>query len=278
MNSVPETARRRHGIPPPFGRIVCGLDGSRSSSVAAEQAIALSGAGTALVFVCVREQRGAGATRQTTITTERADAALATAVKAAHEAGVDAAAEILPGHDPRAVLLDEASRSDLLVVASHGASRASGIAFGSTASAAVHRAQVPVLVARRPPEGVEFPQNILVASDGSPGAERAVELAARIGHANRAGVYLLSVDPGPHGDPTRTAIEAADLTTALGREPTVVRESGDPSERILELAASESVALVAVGSRGLTGVRALGSVSERVAHRAPCSVLVARPA
>jgi nucleotide-binding universal stress UspA family protein len=31
-----------------------------------------------------------------------------------------------------------------------------------------------------------------------------------------------------------------------------------------------------VGSRGLHGVRALGSVSERVAHDARCSVLVIR--
>lgn len=278
MHGVPETAGHRQAVPPPFGRIVCGIDGSRSSAVAAEQAIALSGAGTALVFACVREQRGAGATRQTTISTERAETALEAAMKAAHEAGVDAAAEILPGHDPRAVLLDEASRSDLLVVASHGASRASGIAFGSTASAAVHRANVPVLVARRPPEDGAFRGSILVASDGSVGAERAVELAARIGHANQAAVYLLSVDPGPHGEPMRTAVEAADLTIALGREPTVVRESGDPSDRILELAVGERVGLVVVGSRGLTGVRALGSVSERVAHRAPCSVLVARPA
>lgn len=278
MHGVPETARRRHEVPPPFGRIVCGLDGSRSSSVASEQAIALSGPGTALVFVCVREERGAGATRQSTITTDRAASALDAAVTAAREAGLDAAAEILPGHDPRAVLLDEASRADLLVVASHGSSRRSGIAFGSTASAAVHRAQVPVLVARRPPEGVAFPESILVATDGSTGAERAVELAARIGHANGSRVYLLAVDPAPHGDPRQTAVEAADLTAALGRPPVVVRESGDPGERIVGLAATERVALVAVGSRGTTGIRALGSVSERVAHSALCSVLVARPA
>jgi nucleotide-binding universal stress UspA family protein len=44
----------------------------------------------------------------------------------------------------------------------------------------------------------------------------------------------------------------------------------------VKTAANERVTLVAVGSRGLTGVRALGSVSERVAHQAPCSVLVAR--
>jgi nucleotide-binding universal stress UspA family protein len=278
MHSVPETARRRHEVPPPFGRIVCGVDGSRSSSVAAEQAIALSAPATALLFVCVREERGAGATHQSTVAIDRAASALDAAVTAAREAGVDAAAEILHGHDPRAVLLDEASRADLLVVASHGASRASGIAFGSTASAAVHRAQVPVLVARRPPEEIAFPESILAATDGSAGAERAVELAARIGHANGSRVYLLAVDPAPHGNKQETAVEAADLTAALGRPPVVVREAGDPSERIVEIAASERVALVVVGSRGTTGVRALGSVSERVAHRAPCSVLVARPA
>ena len=36
--------------------------------------------------------------------------------------------------------------------------------------------------------------------------------------------------------------------------------------------------LLVLGSRGLRGVRALGSVSERAAHRAGCSVLVIRPA
>ena len=37
---------------------------------------------------------------------------------------------------------------------------------------------------------------------------------------------------------------------------------------------SREADLVVVGSRGLHGLRALGSVSERVAHRADCSVLV----
>ncbi len=40
--------------------------------------------------------------------------------------------------------------------------------------------------------------------------------------------------------------------------------------------ASDDADLVIVGSRGLHGARALGSVSERVAHQAACSVLVVR--
>jgi nucleotide-binding universal stress UspA family protein len=43
------------------------------------------------------------------------------------------------------------------------------------------------------------------------------------------------------------------------------------------LGAVEPSDLLVVGSRGLHGIRALGSVSERVAHKAPCSVLVVRP-
>jgi hypothetical protein len=42
--------------------------------------------------------------------------------------------------------------------------------------------------------------------------------------------------------------------------------------------ASREADLLVVGSRGLHGLRALGSVSERIAHQAACSVLVVRPA
>jgi hypothetical protein len=48
-----------------------------------------------------------------------------------------------------------------------------------------------------------------------------------------------------------------------------------PVRAFVEAATPED--LIVVGSRGLHGPRALGSVSERVAHRAPCSVLVVRP-
>jgi nucleotide-binding universal stress UspA family protein len=43
------------------------------------------------------------------------------------------------------------------------------------------------------------------------------------------------------------------------------------------VAASAESDLIVVGSRGLHGVKALGSVSERVAHQATCSTLIFRP-
>jgi nucleotide-binding universal stress UspA family protein len=51
-------------------------------------------------------------------------------------------------------------------------------------------------------------------------------------------------------------------------------EQGAPVDALRK--ASEDADLLVVGSRGLHGLRALGSVSERVAHEARCSVLVVR--
>jgi nucleotide-binding universal stress UspA family protein len=65
---------------------------------------------------------------------------------------------------------------------------------------------------------------------------------------------------------------------ATGVEPAVVEPGGKPAERIAEAARDDRAGLVVIGSRGLGGLKALGSVSERVVHAAPCSVLVARPA
>jgi nucleotide-binding universal stress UspA family protein len=52
-------------------------------------------------------------------------------------------------------------------------------------------------------------------------------------------------------------------------------EDGNPVDVLV--GAAEQADLLVLGSRGLVGVRALGSVSERVAHKARCSVLVVRP-
>lgn len=60
------------------------------------------------------------------------------------------------------------------------------------------------------------------------------------------------------------------------REPVPKVVQGSPHRRIVEVADETGASLVVMGSRGRTGLKALGSVSERVAHRAPCSVLIVR--
>ena len=66
-----------------------------------------------------------------------------------------------------------------------------------------------------------------------------------------------AVAPGPVGDIPVEALSgrAADAIARVG----------------------ESVDLIVMGARGLKGAKALGSVSERVAHKSASSVLVVRP-
>ena len=56
--------------------------------------------------------------------------------------------------------------------------------------------------------------------------------------------------------------------------------TGDPAEEIIRLANIYQADLIAIGSRGLTGVKRIiqGSVSSQVVENAPCSVLVVKPA
>jgi nucleotide-binding universal stress UspA family protein len=65
---------------------------------------------------------------------------------------------------------------------------------------------------------------------------------------------------------------------ATGAEPVILEAPGHLHHAITDAARDLNAALVITGSRGLTGLAALRSVSERVAHAAPCSVLVVRSA
>jgi hypothetical protein len=108
-----------------------------------------------------------------------ADDALLEARRAAHAAGVDAVEAIRNGTDARATILEEARRFDLLVLGTHGRHRTSGVLLGSTTVAALHRSPVPILVARPPRAGTEFPCDILLATDGSPGMGPPVAVGRR---------------------------------------------------------------------------------------------------
>lgn len=262
--------------PTPFGSIVCAVDASRTGNDAIAQAVAMAAPDAALSFVCVHYETGSGLSHEATISLPRAERALRKAVDLAAEVGIDASAELVSAPVAAGPLLERASYADLLVVPSHGVTRRSGMILGSTESVALHRATVPVLVARRPPKGAAFPHGVLVASDGSSTAEHAVDLAARIARRHHARLTLVSVDSGHLPSRDKVLAQAAEVVTQRELKPFVVWELGDPDQRILEAAEHHGSALIVLGSRGLSGVKALGSVSERVAHQARCSVLVVR--
>ncbi|HYH28299.1 MAG TPA: AarF/UbiB family protein [Actinomycetota bacterium] len=128
---------------------------------------------------------------------------------------------------------------------------------------------------------------ILVATDRSPSADRAVrhaaDLAARYGSEL---IVLQVVVPQTGSDSTgEEAVRVADVTPdleAFARE--VAGERGharvvvdaDPAGAIVRAATTENADAIVVGNVGMSGRKKflLGNVPNRVSHNAPCSVFI----
>jgi nucleotide-binding universal stress UspA family protein len=127
-------------------------------------------------------------------------------------------------------------------------------------------------------------QKILVGTDTSARADRAVAAAAGLARANFAELVVLYVKPPLDArevfDPEKLPEPNGYLERMRERFPEVkVRtrtEAGDPAERIVEVAEEEDVDTIVVGNRGVHGRRRwfLGSVPLAVATHAPTSVYI----
>jgi nucleotide-binding universal stress UspA family protein len=132
---------------------------------------------------------------------------------------------------------------------------------------------------------------VVVGADDSSTAREAVMIAADLAQAGGAVLHIVTAyDP--------KSVRADDLPEELrfsamhpaesllrrlsvlvrerGLEPVVHAAEGDPVDAIVAVAESVDADLIVVGNKGMKGVRrVLGSVPNSVAHKAPCSVLIA---
>jgi nucleotide-binding universal stress UspA family protein len=122
-------------------------------------------------------------------------------------------------------------------------------------------------VARHGFDPAGFPVHVVAGIDGSP--ESAAALAAAAGIRRRSGGALTVVTAG------RDQEAAVALLDGFDEPHDHVATPERPVEALV--AAARTADLLVLGSRGLHGARALGSVSERAAFRADSSVLVVRP-
>lgn len=141
---------------------------------------------------------------------------------------------------------------------------------------------------------------VLIATDGSPTSEQAIDLALELLSGKQAEVTVLHVIPrhliyGPRAPMVAESYDMAEAethskvllnTTAQrlregGVGPTITEEldTGDPAEIILAAAEQDHMDMIIIGSRGLGAVSRfwLGSVSTKVTSHAHCAVLVAHP-
>lgn len=240
------------------------------------QAIALCGPDTALRFLAVSHEVGFGMTRQADLSEMRARNALEESLSLARQAGVKASISLLRGAPSSDLLLAEAAEHDLLVVGCHAGSRLGGFMVGSTATQIAHRAEFPLLVARRTADARDdFPQGVLLATDGSPGSWAAARIATDLSQTHSSELRLVYVPDGIHPERYREVLKQLTMIEkATDSSPAVADDPGDVAKRIGEVARAARSSLIVIGRRGVSGVKALGSVSERVVHDAPCSVLV----
>ena len=121
-------------------------------------------------------------------------------------------------------------------------------------------------------------KTIVVGTDGSNTAEKAVEEASELASAVGASVHIVRAVAGPGGDPEGELERAAETVKKAGVEAETHIVRDDASEALISAAEEHDADLILIGNKGMTGARRflLGSVPNDVAHHAPCSVLIAR--
>jgi nucleotide-binding universal stress UspA family protein len=142
-------------------------------------------------------------------------------------------------------------------------------------------------------------KSIVVGTDGSETATRAVEQAADLARAGDGELHIVmsastvpesrlrSERQGVPDDVAHTVNPTedteADLKEIADRYEGDLRvtthpKSGDPADAIIEVAEANGADLIVVGNKGMTGAKRffLGAVPNKVSHHAPCSVLIVR--
>jgi nucleotide-binding universal stress UspA family protein len=285
-----------------YERIVAGTDLSRTAAIATERAALLaSEVGAKLTLVHAGPHPG-----------DAFDAL-------AKEHDADAVAK---EGSPAEVLISEANRLDagLVVVGSVGMSGARRFLLGSVPNKVSHHAATDVLIVKTDPAppGVSDYETVLVGTDGSPTAMRAVEMASALAATLGAKETIVCAYQPPtehemkqlRGDPNDPvnqwsagkdmketpeefrwriagAVQAEDVleraserADASGADFEVRSLEGHPAETLISVASDEGFDLIAVGSVGMRGPKRfmLGNVPQRVSHHAPTDVLILKTA
>jgi nucleotide-binding universal stress UspA family protein len=248
-----------------FDRIVCGVDETPEALEAARQAARLRSPDGTLRLAAVAELEPAvHAGWAMSHVLEQIDAVSRAALHAAIDEVHPSDSHLVAGDVVRCLLEEiEKAQATLVAVGPHGHNRALGMLVGGVATELLHKAPCSVLLARKSRFG-EFPSSIVVGVDGSDQSLAAAAVAKSIADRFGSEYAIVAARGGKN----------VDLEAVQRLSPYFVTDPGRPVEALCEL--SKDADLLVLGSRGLHGPRALGSVSERVAHRASCSVLVVR--
>lgn len=225
--------------------------------------------------------------------------ALEAATDKAREAGVDAVSEMTVGPPAHSLVgLAEGRGVDLIVIGTRGQTGFAHLMLGSTAEHLIQHARCPV-ISVHPSDAapLDTVSRVLLPTDFSQDADDAGDaLADLLSHrASEVAITLLHVYQLPAGvsqllgyvpvatdldASARSAIDRAmapqvEALRARGFEVDTVAAGGYAPEVVTAMASTHDIDLIAMGTRGLSGLQGAlrGSTARRVVQHAPCPVL-----
>jgi nucleotide-binding universal stress UspA family protein len=261
---------------PVFGRIVVGTDGSDSALRAVAHAChlaAVTGGEVMVVHAYPKSDTPVEARRGATDT--RLEGASLLRDAASRHEGEAPIRTLLRQGDPTDTLVAAAAahQAELVVVGNRGLGRRRTL-IGAVPIRVAHRAPCHLLIAHTTDGLDDEYRRVVLATDGSPTAGRAVDLGARLARAAKAEALVVHVGSPDEGREVlrRTVDGLAPIVPAEG-----VTVPGAAADGILEVAQDRGADLIVLGNRGMLGLRRFAaSVPSRVARRAPCHVLLAK--
>lgn len=204
------------------------------------------------------------------------------------------------------------NKTNLIVMGAKGLRATFGVLLGGTAQQVVEYSTCPVLIVRQPYEGL---RKVLLVSDGSPHSKMTTKFLTQFHLPAGAQVEICHVmppsvtpddlshvwsryfDPGAIEYPSNVLEEInqqlemdqvigekilQDAKQVLETAQVPVSQTkllrGDAATEILNYCESTEIDLIVAGSRGLSQVAGwwLGSVSRKLVHYAPCSVMIVK--
>lgn len=280
-----------------YERVVVGTDLSATAKVATERAAVLARRLDAELLIV---HAGQGSEELDRVASEHGGKAVAVA-----------------GSPADVLVAQTEAAGGLLVVGSVGMSGAKRFLLGSVPNKVSHHAGTDVLIVKTdPPRDSTGYTKVLVGTDGSPTAMRAVDMASELAKRLETKTTIVCVYQPPseqeldayRSDPEDPVAQwnvgkevrdvpsefkwriagtaqaedildrAADRAAKAGVDAEVRAIQGNPAEELIALAGAENFDMIAVGSVGMSGAKRfmLGNVPHRISHHAPTDVLILR--